>query len=432
MNHDGTVPTPAADEPDRRVRRATFVGAVVGALLLGIVLGAVGATVLGGEDTPAPAGSPVATDETSPSDPTPDASEPAPTSTASAAQLPAEGFLATDGARIVDSDGSTVVLKAVNWFGFETETCSPHGLWTRSLDDVLDQIRDFGFTTIRLPFSNQCVGGAAPSSIDENQNPTLAGKSTLEIMDAVVAGAQARGMTILLDRHRPGSDQQSELWYTDAYPEEVWIEDWVMLAERYRDDPTVIGADLHNEPHGTACWGCGDETRDWAAAATRAGDAIGEVHPDWLIVVEGVETMEDGTATWWGGGLADVRERPVELAVPGRVVYSTHEYPESVYAQPWFSAADYPDNLEPLWDAHWGYLVAEDIAPVFVGEFGTLYESESDRAWLARLVPYLRDGGFSFAYWSYNPNSSDTGGLVQDDWVTPQQEKLDAIAPLLD
>jgi endoglucanase len=46
-------------------------------------------------------------------------------------------------------------------------------------------------------------------------------------------------------------------------------------------------------------------------------------------------------------------------------------------------------------------------------------------------VGYLKDNQMSFAYWSFNPNSGDTGGLVGDDWVTPQQAKLDALAPIL-
>ena len=58
--------------------------------------------------------------------------------------------------------------------------------------------------------------------------------------------------------------------------------DWKMLAQRYAGNTTVIGADLHNEPHaeGTnpaatgACWGCGDTARDWRLAAERAGNAI--------------------------------------------------------------------------------------------------------------------------------------------------------------
>jgi endoglucanase len=37
----------------------------------------------------------------------------------------------------------------------------------------------------------------------------------------------------------------------------------------------------------------------------------------------------------------------------------------------------------------------------------------------------------SFAYWSFNPNSGDTGGLVQGDWLTPQSGKLALLADLL-
>jgi endoglucanase len=37
----------------------------------------------------------------------------------------------------------------------------------------------------------------------------------------------------------------------------------------------------------------------------------------------------------------------------------------------------------------------------------------------------------SFAYWSFNPNSGITGGLVQADWRTPEAAKLAALAPLL-
>ena len=37
----------------------------------------------------------------------------------------------------------------------------------------------------------------------------------------------------------------------------------------------------------------------------------------------------------------------------------------------------------------------------------------------------------SFAYWSFNPNSGDTGGLVQGDWETPQEGKLSLLIAAL-
>lgn len=117
--------------------------------------------------------------------------------------------------------------------------------------------------------------------------------------------------------------------------------------------------------------------------------------------------------------------------MPDRVVYSPHGYPASIYPQPYFSDPAHPANLEPLWRARGGYLQEEGAAPVLLGEFGNPLRTESDRQWLDALVGYLGRTGASFAYWSFNPDSGDTGGLVADDWVTPQADELAALAPLL-
>ena len=33
----------------------------------------------------------------------------------------------------------------------------------------------------------------------------------------------------------------------------------------------------------------------------------------------------------------------------------------------------------------------------------------------------------SYTYWSWNPNSGDTGGILKDDWQTIDQDKLDVM-----
>jgi len=339
-------------------------------------------------------------------------------------------FTVADG-RILDASGNPVRFTGINWFGLETPNFAPHGLWQRPMDAMLDQVAALGFNVLRVPFSSQLLdAGSTPNGIDFSQNADLVGKSGLEIMDILIEKAAARGLRIILDRHRPGADSQSELWYTAAYGEERWIADWVMLAERYRDQPAVIAFDLHNEPHGAASWGDGSMTTDWRAAATRAGNAILAVHPDLLIVVEGVEKV--GTDFyWWGGNLRGAGAAPVELAVPGRVVYSPHDYPASIYPQTWFSAPDYPANLPGVWDAAWGYLPGSGAGAILVGEFGTKYQTESDRQWLGALAGYIAANQLSFTYWSLNPNSGDTGGILADDWVTVHEDKMAVIRPLL-
>jgi len=353
------------------------------------------------------------------------------TTTAATAATALPGWLSTNGSTIVTASGAPFTIKAAAWFGMETSNCAPHGLWSIPLDDGLAAIAGMGFNAIRLPFSNECLAAKTSNSINANANPGLVSLTPLQLMDTVIARAKAHGLAVILDRHRPDSAAQSELWYTAQYSEQRWIDDWKMLAARYKNESAVIGVDLHNEPHGGACWNCGDPSRDWRAAATRAGNAVLAVNPNLLIIVEGVERQNDGSSTWWGGGLKDAGAAPVALAVKNRVVYSPHDYPASVFAQPWFSASNYPANLETVWDANWGYLVRGNIAPVLLGEFGTKLETASDRAWLDALVGYLAKTKISYAYWSFNPNSGDTGGLVGDDWRTPQKAKLAALAPIL-
>lgn len=342
------------------------------------------------------------------------------------------GYWHTDGHRIEDSANQPLRIAGINWFGLETSNFAPHGLWVRGYRSMLDQIKSQGYNTIRLPYSNQLFdAGSTPNGIDFGQNPDLAGLTGIQIMDRVIAYAGNVGLRILLDRHRPDAAAQSELWYTASYDEARWIHDWTMLASRYAGNATVIGADLHNEPHGAACWGCGDITHDWRLAAERAGNAILAVNPNWLIVVEGVENYA-GQNYWWGGNLAGAGVAPVRLNVANKLVYSIHDYPASVHAQSWFSAPDYPANLPALWDATWGYLHRTGAAPVLVGEFGTKLATTSDQQWLTALANYLGTGAdaIHWTFWAWNPNSADTGGILNDDWQTVNQAKQAALVPL--
>lgn len=345
----------------------------------------------------------------------------------SRAQTP--NYLQTEGNAIVDSNGNRVILTGINWFGLETESFAPHGLWARNLDSILDQIQELGFNTIRLPYSNELFNPTSlPNSVNYDLNPELEGLSGLEIMDKIVEGAGERGISVILDRHRPDSHAQSELWYTNEYDEERWIADWVMLAERYNGNDTVIGMDLHNEPHGSATWGTGDVATDWRLAAERAGNAILAVNPNLLIVVQGVEQYENDWY-WWGGNLAGARDFPVRLDQPDQLVYSTHVYGPGVYPQPWFSDPDFPENLPAIWESHWAYLIHENIAPIIVGEFGGRSVGEDPEGiWQRTLVSYLRDNNLSYYYWTLNPNSGDTGGLLLDDWQSIDTDKQDLLS----
>lgn len=335
------------------------------------------------------------------------------------------GPLRTDGGNIVDAGGRVVRLTGVNWFGLETSTFAPQGLWARSLNDMLDQMVQAGFNTIRLPYSNQLFDSASiPNGIDFQKNADLQGLTGLQIMDQVIQRAGERGLKVILDRHRPTAAAQSELWYTDRVSEQRWIDDWVFLSTRYRGNPTVIGADLHNEPHGPATWGDGNPGTDWRAAAQRAGNAVLQANPDWLIFVEGIEHQGDDWY-WWGGNLSLAGQLPVELSVPNKLVYEAHDYGPGVSTQKWFQASDFPLNLAGIWHSHWAYLKLTGVAPVLVGEFGgRSVGDDTEGQWQRSLVTYLQSNNLDYTYWCWNPNSGDTGGVLNDDWTTLNQAKM--------
>jgi endoglucanase len=335
----------------------------------------------------------------------------------------------THGNQIIDDKGTPTTFKGTSWFGFESDVMAPHGLWTqRTVASFLDQVQSFGFNLLRLPYSNDLLKPDAKGQWV--YDPAITNAAPLDRLDYIINECGKRGISVLLDRHqfKPGGGN-GENWVS---PEQgigidKWIADWVTLATRYKGNSTVIGCDIANEPHTAAV------TWDkWAAWAEQAGNAIHAVNPDLLIVVEGVEVF-NGDGYWWGGNLQGAKDRPVKLKQANKLVYSPHEYGPGVYNQSWFQAPDFPANLVNIWRKQWFYLHEQNIAPILIGEFGGKQTDtqSTEGKWQNTFVSFIKDNALSWCYWCLNPNSGDTGGLLQDDWKTPNQPKLDMLKPLL-
>ena len=230
----------------------------------------------------------------------------------------------------------------------------------------------------------------------------LQGLNALQILDKIITYAGSLNLKIILDNHRSEAGDSAEgngLWYTSSYPESAWLNDWTALATRYLNNPTVIAIDLRNEPHnaynGGACWDCGG-VYDWHLAAQRAGNAVLAINPNLLIVVEGVDAY-NGDYYWWGGNLLGVQKSPVTLGIPNQLVYSAHDYGPQLYQQNWFNGTTTPATLNSVWTNHWGYISQNNIAPVWLGEFGTTNNSSdiqnstpgSQGQWFQTLIQYL-------------------------------------------
>jgi endoglucanase len=349
------------------------------------------------------------------------------------------GYWHTSGNQILDSNGAVVRMAGINWYGFETPDYLAHGLWAQDYKTVLNTIKSLGFNVIRLPFSNQLVeSNPVPTNYTtyvngSPANTALIGQTALQDMDTIVSYAGSIGLRVILDNHvseAGGNNEANGLWYTSAYPQAHWLADWQTMATRYSEakftfngNPTVIGLDLRNEPHwdgGTgSCW-TGDTSvngcpatltaQNWPVAAETASAAVLAINPKLLIFVEGVDCYS-GTCGWEGGNLIGVATNPVVLSVPHQLVYSAHDYGPNLYRQPWFNASTTPASLNAIWHTYWGYISAEGIAPVWLGEFGTDNASAdiensaagSQGQWFQSMIDYLQaNPAINWTNWALN------------------------------
>lgn len=335
-------------------------------------------------------------------------------------------FFAKDNGLYIDD--KKITLKGLNFFGMETEVYALHGLWQVPLKSLLDFIKTNNFNAVRVPLSVEVVLGFDTlkcKSINTSVNPELTNITPGGLLDIFVKECEKRGILVMPDIHRfTGDGSISELWYDDKNPETKLIEAWKIIVKRYINSPNVFAVDLKNEPHGNASWGSNNNSTDWNKAAERIGNAILGINPKLLIFVEGVERFE-GNGGWWGGNLQGVSKYPIKLKIPNKLVYSPHVYGPSVATQPYFNTPTFPKNLPKVWDEDFGYIKKNNLGTIVIGEWGGRMNSENrDDIWQNSLGDYIRENNIDFFYWDLNPNSGDTGGLLEDDWKTPVTKKL--------
>ena len=320
--------------------------------------------------------------------------------------LPA-GFLSTRGNQIVDRHGRPVRIACVGGMG--TVVDSDHldyrlGPYT-DLDSNIAAMKRIGFNCIRADFNDRCVN-----------HPELMAQ-----FDQLVATCKKYGLKVIFCHHNDeatpadwgnAAQQTNGLWY-DAGPgtdgtdgagdkgtvsNQVFLQDWVKMAKHWAGNSTVIGFDLDNEPHigyGTPYngenWGQGGPGDIWAMY-TNVGNAIQAVDPGALIICEGLmDNTDKSSITWWMMDLSHVATKPVILKIPHKVLYSVHEYPNE------------PNDSGPAYiarmNADWGYLIEQNIAPVWIGEMGaSLDASDGDngsipparqKAWADTILSYM-------------------------------------------
>ncbi len=387
-----------------------------------------------------------------------------------------DDWLHVEDDKIYDMDGNEVWLTGCNWFGYNVGSQVFDGVWSQNMHDMLRQIADHGFNVLRVPMSTQILlqwknnePDPATPKVNVWSNPELTVEGvqggecmySFDIWNYAVKWCRQLGIKIFIDIHCASTHSAGHnfnMWYDDTYSTQDMNDALCWFADYYKNDDTIIGIDIKNEPHGTinegdfAKWDGSTDDTNWQYVASTIGSNILDVNPNLLIFVEGIECypkFEDGNdwnspeidyttmynyyhTTWWGANLRGAAEYPIDFGSDeknAQLVYSPHDYGPLVYMQTWFyDGFNRQTLMDDCWRDNWAYLLEEDIAPILIGEWGGFIDDEHDadgknRQWLSALREYIIEDHIHHTFWCFNENSSDTGGLIYDNFTTWDEEK---------
>ena len=216
------------------------------------------------------------------------------------------------------------------------------------------------------------------------------------------------------------ADLLIETVWSDQSAQDAWVEMWRHAAERYRDNPIVVGYDLMCEPNSNGVMFEIYEPVDFYAEYE---DTIYDWNRFYPRIVDGIRDVDLQTPILVGGlSWSGVRWLPWLKPVDDpRVVYMVHQYePQESYTHQEAPAVNaYPGSFDLNWDGQpdafdreWldDFLTpiddfkAEHGAPVSVNEFGVM-------RWVTGAADFMRDEmelfeqrGMNHAFWVWDPH----------------------------
>ena len=378
---------------------------------------------------------------------------------APAAASKGDDWLHTKGSKILDKNGKEVWLTGLNWFGYNTGTNTFDGLWNSQLAPTVKAIADRGFNLIRVPMSAELLlqwkkGEYPRANYNNAYNPELNAMNSLEIFDYFLKLCCDNGIKVMPDIHSAetnASGHNVNLWCTDKIKVNDFYEALEYIADRYKNNDTIIALDLKNEPHGkpnegssAAIWNDSTSANNWKYVAETAASKVLAKNPNLLIMVEGTEiysknkgsyssqNSDDYYFNWWGGNLRGVKDYPVDLGrYQDKLVYSPHDYGPTVYKQPWFEGSYTFDSLmKDCWRDNWFYIKEKNIAPLLIGEWGG-FMTEPNLTWMTYMRKLIKDNHLNHTFWCLNANSGDTGGLLKDNFTDWDEDKYKFVKEVL-
>ncbi len=446
-------------------------------------------------------------------------------SSVSSVTPPGSGVFRVNTQGNLTKDGTLLPARCGNWFGLEgrhepsNDANNPSGapmelyvgnMWWvnnsqgsgRTIQQTMTELKQQGITMLRLPIAPQTLEANNPQGMDPNlkNHPSVRQTTARQALEDFIKLADQNDIQLFVDIHscsnfvgwragrldarppyvdanRVGYDftreeyscsatgNPSSVTKIHAYDKQKWLANLKEIAglPALLGVDNIIGIDVFNEPYDYT-WA------EWKGLVEDAYQAINEVNPNMIIIVEGISgnaNTQDGTPDTkvpvphgnpdlnpnWGENLYEAGTNPLNIP-KDRLLFSPHTYGPSVFVQKHFmdptqteceglegdeaGHADCrivinPEILEQGWEEHFGYL-RELGYGILIGEFGgnmdwpAAKSSPADRAlwshittnvdqqWQQTAANYFKKKGINACYWSINPESADTMGWYLTPW----------------
>jgi len=220
------------------------------------------------------------------------------------------------------------------------------------------------------------------------------------------------------------------IWEDEA-ARDAWGEMWRYTAERYRDNPVVVGYKLMVEPNAESVFFDFYEPEEFYPDNAGTGYDWNELYPRLVTAIRGVD---DETPILVGGmGFSAIRWIPfLDPVADSRIVYVVHQYepfdgythqePPAVNIYPGSLDLDY-DGVEDDFDHDWidevlleplDRFLSQTGSPVAIDEFGV-------NRWVPGAADYMRDlmasfeqRGLNHALWEWQTSWPEFHDDVND------------------
>ncbi len=313
------------------------------------------------------------------------------------AETPAP-FARVDGTRILGTDGKPLLLRGMNlgnWlvpegymFRFEKGPQSAaqieelfrdlvgpeaaRAFWKQWRDtyvtrDDIQYLKRIGLNSVRVPFHYRVLAS--------DGEPVVWHEDGFALLDRVIAWSREAGLYVILDMHcAPGGqtganidDSHGYPWlFEDAAAQARTIEVWKKLAERYRNEPAVLGYDLLNEP-----------IPHWEGL-DRYNPSL---EPLYKRIVAAVRAVDPNHVIFLGGARWNTNFTVFGPPFDANSVYTFHKY--------WNETND--ASIQPFLDFR-----AKHEVPLWLGESG-----ENTDEWIAACIKLLEGHDIGWAFWPY-------------------------------